>query len=230
MAEVSVVVISYNSPILSRCISSLQNQSCVPKDIILVEAGEPQPPSESGQIQIVLDHRGSQAHSRNLGATMCSGDVLAFLDSDCVAPPGWIENIKNDFHTGEKAVGGPYLPGQETQFAKESHRRIASVIGGMSATFAGTNNEAHFVKSVSGGNCAFDINLFRTVGGFDERQHWREEPELGRKIRESGTRILFDPELWVHHWWKGWDGLVPLAKAAYFYGRIRVKSKREIEH
>ena len=222
------MVISYNSPRISNPLHSLRRQSSPPKEIILVEAGK-SILRDSEHWKVILDPQGSQSHSRNIGAKAATGDIIAFLDSDCVAPQSWIARIQNRFELGEKAIGGPYVPGQNTEFAKEAHDFITHSFGKMSATFSGINRPQEYVKTVSGGNCAFDRAAFEKACGFDERQHWREEPELCRKIREGGAKILFDPELWVWHWWKGWDGLLPLAKQGYFYGRIRVKSQREIE-
>jgi len=45
--------------------------------------------------------------ARNLGAAHASGDVLAFIDADCLPAPGWIEALWQGLAGGARLVGGP---------------------------------------------------------------------------------------------------------------------------
>lgn len=229
MNSVSVVVIAKGDEKgIKACLDSLQSQDVLPREIILVLARESAEWKADG-IRVLSDPGGNQAHSRNLGAQYATGPITAFLDSDCIAPPGWVKMIELDNAFGIEAMGGPYIPAQDTDYAKLSHKILSATAGRMSATFATNNGGQRPVKAVSGGDCAFDSTLLWQVGGFDDRQDRREEPELGRKIRERGVPIIFDPNLWVWHRWRGWDGLIPLAKVSYFYGRARIRGPRQLE-
>lgn len=222
MKTLSAVVLAFNSPGLKACLKSLKEQEAAPLEVIVVNAGAP---IEVEGCKVIQDPGGSQSKDRNLGAKTAMGEIVAFLDSDCMAPPFWVNRI---LRGGQKAVGGPYIPAQDTEFARGAHRNIAKIAGWRTATFADKGGLTRELPSLSGGNCAYDRQAFLSVGGFDERQHYREEPELGRKLREVGVPSMFDPYLWVWHEWKGWDGLLALAKAAHYYGRIRVWSDREL--
>jgi glycosyltransferase involved in cell wall biosynthesis len=48
--------------------------------------------------------------SRNLGARTGSGDIIAFLDSDCLASPGWLTNGLAAFSEGVGLVQGRTIP------------------------------------------------------------------------------------------------------------------------
>lgn len=50
------------------------------------------------------------AASRNRGAELAQGDVLAFTDSDCLPVPGWIANAVSHFGPGVGLVCGPVRP------------------------------------------------------------------------------------------------------------------------
>src|SRR5450756_550566 len=50
-----------------------------------------------------------QSFSRNAGARRASGEILAFLDSDCVADPGWLRDLAPFFSWSRAAAVGGYV-------------------------------------------------------------------------------------------------------------------------
>ena len=50
--------------------------------------------------------KGNAAAARNLGAAQSRGDPLIFLDADCVAAPGWLEQLLRGHELGATVVGG----------------------------------------------------------------------------------------------------------------------------
>lgn len=95
--RVSVVLPAYNEEkILARCLASLESQTITPYEIIVVDNN-----STDATAQIAKDHgviviseaRQGIAWARDAGFHTASGDIIARMDADCIAPPEWIERI-----------------------------------------------------------------------------------------------------------------------------------------
>ncbi|MDB5462770.1 MAG: hypothetical protein JWP23_1159, partial [Phenylobacterium sp.] len=97
--KVSVIVPHYRDLSgLALCLSALGRQS-YPKDrfeVIVADNASPEGPAAVAEViaerarLVVVPEKGA-GPARNGGVTASSGDVLAFIDSDCVAEPSWIE-------------------------------------------------------------------------------------------------------------------------------------------
>lgn len=104
-AQVSVVVPTSDRRVqVVRCVESLLRQTLPPVEIVVVDdfsrdgtADALQallPQAGSTLLRVIRNPRNLGANaSRNVGVASATGEVVAFLDSDCVADRTWIENI-----------------------------------------------------------------------------------------------------------------------------------------
>jgi glycosyltransferase involved in cell wall biosynthesis len=69
---------------------------------------------EAGARVLVAEKRRNAGGARNMGIEASSGDVLAFLDADVVAPPDWLERVAAAFRKDPRivAVGGSVRNGR----------------------------------------------------------------------------------------------------------------------
>jgi glycosyltransferase involved in cell wall biosynthesis len=98
--KVSVIVPHYSDLSgLALCLSALGRQS-YPKDrfeVIVADNASPEGPAAvaeviAGRAQLVVITERGAGPARNGGVAASKGEVLAFIDSDCVAEAAWIEN------------------------------------------------------------------------------------------------------------------------------------------
>jgi glycosyltransferase involved in cell wall biosynthesis len=91
MREVSVVVPTYGRlGKLEACLRSLGTE----REVIVVDDGSPSPvPVGFCGARVIRQENRGPAAARNRGAAEARGDLVAFLDDDCVARPGWIERM-----------------------------------------------------------------------------------------------------------------------------------------
>jgi glycosyltransferase involved in cell wall biosynthesis len=121
---------------------------------------------------------------RNLGASRARGEILAFVDSDCVIAPNWLQaaiSLFDDPRIG--AVGAPTsIPenGTWVQRAWYMHRKKTCDRG--------------FVAWLPTENLLVRRDVFQRVGGFNEILATCEDVDLCYRIRET-HKILFDSSL-----------------------------------
>ena len=98
----SVVVLTFNRPEgLQRCLASLACQTLAPESFEVVVIDVSSPPVEGVlaplrqrlQLTYQIAPNLGVAANRNAGAGVARGQVLAFLDDDCVASPTWLVEL-----------------------------------------------------------------------------------------------------------------------------------------
>ena len=119
---ISVIISTYNRrEELKDLLSSLKQQSCpTPFEIIVVDDGSTDETGEwletiakewNGRLRFLSQENCGIGSARNSGVELARGDILVFVDSDCIAPQGWLRNLTGVFsHPQVGAAGGPELP------------------------------------------------------------------------------------------------------------------------
>ena len=124
---------------------------------------------------------------RNRGADLAKGDLLAFIDSDCLLCGGWrsaVESVMAD--EAVKATGSIYqVPASATWVEKSwwSCRRPA---------------EAK-VNYINSGNFVIRKEVFESVSGFNEELVTDEDSEIGARLNKSGFCIMDAPQIRAIH-------------------------------
>ena len=113
----SLIIITLNRALLlKRTLEGLARQLRQIDEIIVVDNG---PTADTEQVvssftarYVPEPHRG-YAHARNRGLAEASGDVIYFLDDDCVPEPDWSDVLWNVLDSGDADLAsGSRAPGQ----------------------------------------------------------------------------------------------------------------------
>jgi glycosyltransferase involved in cell wall biosynthesis len=62
-----------------------------------------------GVVHVATPDRVWPGAARNRGVLAAGGDVLLFVDADCVAEPGWVEAARGALEAGTRLAGGPVV-------------------------------------------------------------------------------------------------------------------------
>src|SRR5258708_8288495 len=97
--KVSVIVPHYRDlGGLAMCLGALARESYPQGQLEVIVADNASPEGVAAVAEVIADRarlvvvsEKGAGHARNGGVAASSGDVLAFIDSDCVAEPAWIE-------------------------------------------------------------------------------------------------------------------------------------------
>jgi len=115
---------------------------------------------------IVLENRERQGLSggKNTGVSAAHGEILAFLDDDAVAEPGWLKFLVDSYaEPAVTGVGGLTLPRWDTRRPSWFPGEFDWVVG---CTYVGMPSSPTPVRNLHGGNASFRRHAFDVAGGF----------------------------------------------------------------
>ena len=201
---VTVIVTVLNDPRVARTLESLLAQDRLPDEILVDDGGG------TGEVRTIatafhardsrvihLEAPGNIPESRNIALRRSTGEFIAFLDADEVAPPGWLRSLLAPF--SDPAVG---FTGGPTPALPETLRTIgARYYDGYLRRFYETvaRRRPHALPM---GNSAWRSEVFRRVGLLDTslfRQAASEDQEVALRALAAGWAGRYVPEAWVGH-------------------------------
>lgn len=225
---ISVVVPAYNAEAtIEACLESLLAQARAPDEIVVVDDASTDRTAEiiaRYPVRLVrLARNGGPGVARNEGAKVASGDILAFTDSDCVAPPEWLARLDREFDDeGIVAVTGGYAGTSAPGFLPLLQHLV------LQERQASLPDE---IASTITSNFACRRRAFEAVGGFPlyyrkrdpRRPVWgNEDEELGFLLARAGGRIRWLRDAGVLHRFR--PGLKGYLRQQKFYAERIVMS------
>lgn len=188
----SIIIPNLHSPHLASVLTALDQQTQLAHEVIVVgQGGMALVHLLKGARAIETPQPVIQAVARNLGAAQASGDVLCFLDADCVPEPDWLSALLAQHKTGEQVVGG------NIELFPQPYWQLCDNIAhfGMRSQHS-TGGEKPYLLA---GNLSVRADIFRKVAGFDEHFRYLEETDFGFRLRKLGCRLIFEPRAAVRH-------------------------------
>jgi glycosyltransferase involved in cell wall biosynthesis len=144
--------------------------------------------------------------ARNRGAEVASSPLLAYLDDDATAEPGWDRALRLAFaQTDAAIVGGPIVP----RFESAPPPTISPVqLGAWSCQDLGAaRRRITDFPYLFGANLAVRRDHLERLGGFDERFGRKgnsllsgEDTDLCERTLAAGGTLVYEPRAIVHHW------------------------------
>ncbi|WP_037514233.1 glycosyltransferase family 2 protein [Sphingomonas sp. HT-1] len=195
--RISVVIPHYNDPAgLNACIDSIERQT-IARDQFEIIVGDNNSPcglaaveaAVAGRAKIVTVAEKGAGPARNGAAKHAVGEVLAFIDSDCIAEPDWLAAGVRDVAPGRFLGGRMFVLRPEGRLNGSAALELALAF----------NNEAYVRKS----RFTVTANLFvmRTdferVGGF--RVGVSEDVEWCHRALAMGLTIGYAADAVVGH-------------------------------
>ena len=161
---ISVIVITYNRKVLlHKCLDSILMQDFhEPHEIIVVDNASTDATGE--KIKAIFQDR--IKYIRNacpLDLALCkefavqssAGEIIAFTDDDCIAAPGWLENIRESIKAYD-VVGGIVLPVEGVRLPDWWRPSLEWIVG------INSSPGMHFLPL--GSNIAFRREAFKPLG------------------------------------------------------------------
>jgi hypothetical protein len=113
---VSVVIPVYNRPAeIAECLASLQTLDYPAEKIEVIVVDDASRDHTAAVVRrfdvrlMVQPNNMGQSAARNVGVAAANGEIIAFLDSDCIAEKGWLRELVPYFQDPRVALVGGYV-------------------------------------------------------------------------------------------------------------------------
>ncbi len=188
----SVIIPNLNSPIIDRLLAALAPQrdwlaeiivvgrddaGLLPPEVVFIETPRPVP----------------AARARNLGAARARGDMLLFIDADCLAAPDLLAR-----HAAAHSGAGRVVGGGVCFDAGDYWALCDNLLSFTPFLATAATGERRYLPSL---NLSLQPELFWETGGFDERYLGAagEDVDFSLRLRDRGAQLWFEPAAAVLH-------------------------------
>lgn len=143
----------------------------------------------------------------NAGADLARGEFLVFLNNDTTVQPGWLDALLDTFRAHpDTGLAGSALIYPDGRLQEAGGIVFSDGSGWNYGRFEDPSHPRYqHVREVdycSGAALALRGELFRELGGFDERYApaYYEDTDLAMRVRRAGWKVRFQPaSVVVHH-------------------------------
>lgn len=193
-ASVSIVIPTLSSSVIGQTLDSLFGQTSFDQiaEILVVGLDELGLVRERDPARFISTGKPVWAPvSRNIGIRNARGEVLAFIDADCVATTTWLENLLACHACGRPVVAG------SVSLRTEGYRSLCYNLALFPDTLV--TSPAGLRPSVSSLNLLVAREVVNKVGLFDEDLPRSHDVEWSCRIRRAGYEIYFSPDAELIH-------------------------------
>jgi glycosyltransferase involved in cell wall biosynthesis len=248
LPRVSAIICTRNRPdLIGNAVSSVLANTYPDFDLLVVDQSTN---DQTGQIVrdlIATDPRLRYFHTDkaglsrayNIGIRETVGDVLAFTDDDCVAPPGWIASIVDAFASepaAEMLYGQVLLPSALADRADDVPTLAIASPGRV-------NRDGPFAIYGMGANFGARRSLFSRIGLFDEvlggggPLKSSQDFDLQYRAYVGGATIIYRPEVAIEHYglrspeqWPATDRAYGTGDGAFWLKHVRCGDLFALRH
>ena len=201
----SFIIPVYNRPDeVDELLDSLTRQTLRNFEVIVVEDGSSVPCKEvtDKYAEKLLVHyyykdNSGPGQTRNYGVERASGEYMLILDSDCILPDTYLEEVEKELQRKEAdAFGGP-------DRAHESFTDVQKAINYAMTSFFTTGGIRGGKKKMDkfyprSFNMGVRKSVYQALGGFS-KMRFGEDIDFSIRIFKGGYACRLFPEAWVWH-------------------------------
>ncbi|MDZ4184839.1 MAG: mycofactocin biosynthesis glycosyltransferase MftF [Desulfuromonadales bacterium] len=222
LPRVSIIIPVKDRPVdLRLCLESLAALDYPSErlEVIVVDDGSS---DTTPQVAVDLGARlvhsgatgGGPAAARNRGAQVASGEILAFIDSDCTASRSWLRELLPAFATPQVAAIGGWVDGMHSSVPLDRYEAVMSSLNlGRRAMSGSAGGDTFYLPSC---NLLLRRAAFVAAGGFRAELQVGEDVDLTWRLRDAGHSIVYLPHGSVCHAHR--SRLWPFMKRRFDYG------------
>jgi glycosyltransferase involved in cell wall biosynthesis len=212
-ADVSVVLCAYTEERwedLLAAVGSIREQSVAAREVIVAIDHNPKLLARVREAMpdvIAVENTGGQGagDARNCGVKLASGSIVAFLDDDAVAAPGWIEHAATAFENPRVlGVGGTIEPAWDAEPPRWMPEEFYWTVG---CTYPGLPTARAPVRNLIATNMFVRRETLLELGGFragfgkNGARSGAEETDLCIRASQRWPEgiWLYDPAVAISH-------------------------------
>jgi mycofactocin system glycosyltransferase len=188
---------------LAHCLESLfaQNYPGDAFDVIVIDDGSGDGTGDLARRYpcrvLSLEKSMGQSYCRNLGAKIADGDVLAFIDSDCVAEKNWLREIVTYFQWKRIGAVAGYVDGYFEETGLDRYEKVFSPLRMGEYVLYGSDTGSTFYAPTC--NLLVRKDVYIKNGGIRDDMHVGEDVDFCWRMRSGGHDLLYVPRGPVKH-------------------------------
>jgi cellulose synthase/poly-beta-1,6-N-acetylglucosamine synthase-like glycosyltransferase len=193
-----VVPVRDGESVIGDCLDSIlaTDYPAERREILVVDNGSTDGTAEvicSRPVTYLHEAKPGVSNARNRGIAESRGEILVFVDADCLVEPQWLTELVRPFEDPEVgSVGGNLEHAPPTNAAE---RQAARLLGNWQQ-FAFSSNPAYPITA----NAAYRRDVLDRIGPFDPHMTRAQDVELGLRFQErSGRRLVFAERATARH-------------------------------
>ncbi|MFJ7213268.1 mycofactocin biosynthesis glycosyltransferase MftF [Amycolatopsis sp. NPDC098790] len=184
---------------LARCLASLDSHH----PVLVVDDGSKDPQAIAkvaaahGAKLVRRNENGGPGAARNTALDHVTTELVAFVDSDCVAPGDWTEALAAHFADPLLAAIAPRVRPLAKNTTAGRYTNVAGSLdlGDRPARVAPRTRTSYVPTAALVARRA----ALREVGGFDPGLRVGEDVDLGWRLHAAGHRVRYAPDVHVGH-------------------------------
>jgi len=162
-------------------------------EVIVVGLDEPGLVKESETTRFISSIKPiTAAMARSIGSRNATGDILCFMDADCIPCADWVERVSQWFQNPSVNVLGGGVECSDSSFWMKCEY-ISGFHDYLISTAPGIR------KQLPGLNLMVRRSAYEQAGGFDETLSGSEDQDLCFRLLQNGFVLQFDPKVSVDH-------------------------------
>jgi len=179
--------------------------------------------AEDFKVKLIDNPKVLSAPGRYIAFKESRGDVVAFIDSDCIADQDWLKNSLKYFDDKKiGCVGGPNItPQDDTSFGKAVGFVFDQPMFAAGSTNARIFKQTKPVETIAFCNTICRREMLNELPPFDSLRVTCVEPEMGKWITDLGYTLLYTPDTFVWHYRR--SNIKALLYQMYRYGIGRLQ-------
>lgn len=197
--NISIVIPAYNEEkCIGRCLQALISGTETPDEIIVSDGmstdGTVQIAKKYGAI-VVKNEKRHAAGGRNAGINKAKGDIIVFIDADCIPDKDWLKEIHKAFEEEDIDGLGTYIEAAESDNVYEMFWGYLSLQILMSY-----GNEPYYVQEKTlntafiTASCAYKRSLLCKIKGFsDFFANNAEDIDICWRALDAGAKLKYVP-------------------------------------
>lgn len=199
--RVSVIIPAYNAEdTIKQCIEGIHNQTYKNIEVIVIDDGSTDNTAKIAATLkcklIKLNKNMGAGNARNSGLKAAVGDYIYFIDSDCVPEKDCIERLMTGFSKAKEIglVGGTCITPPDID-------NILNLAHDVTERYKDFQNlDEKYMVYLSGANLCIKKEVVDRVGVFNEKFVTHEDFDFTFRAKQSGYKILFQPNAVSYHY------------------------------
>ena len=206
---VSVIIVVKNDRGIADTLEAIRRTVKVPYETIVVDNSRPEVLADLKANnpwvkwdQFPVSKLRTTPAQRNRGLELASGDLIVFIDANCVPVDEWMDAIVETINSGEDIVCGPVLDLSDNNLVH----------------YAPTLTSGKYIDVCTTVNVGLRREVIERIGNFDCSFSFGQDVDFFWRAADAGFKIYFNPRVAISH---DWGQTKEQVRRAYDYGKAR---------